>query len=173
MEETIKISAWRTICGYEGLYLINLQGGIKSLQKRNPGKIIKSRIDRGSYLTIRLFKGGKCKTQYLHRLLAVSFIPNPDSKMFVNHIDGNKLNNSLTNLEWATHSENIKHAYEKGLCKSESRNVAIVDICTNKKFPSIKMAAASYLIPYSTCKAYLNGGRKNITCLRYLKKDAA
>jgi len=67
------------------------------------------------YKHVDLRKDGKGTKIALHRLLATTFIPNPDSKRVVNHIDGNKLNNSLSNLEWCSDSENIKHAYDTGL----------------------------------------------------------
>lgn len=67
------------------------------------------------YLRFTFYKNGKKVQKYLHRLLAESFIPNPEKKDFINHIDGNPENNKLTNLEWCTKSENAIHAYKLGL----------------------------------------------------------
>jgi hypothetical protein len=72
-------------------------------------------IGANGYKHVDLRKDGKGIKVALHRLLAIAFIDNPNNKRTVNHIDGNKLNNNLENLEWATDSENVKHAYNNGL----------------------------------------------------------
>ena len=101
---------WKDIPGYEGLYQVSTLGRIKG----NRG--IKSlRIDKGGYLTVWLCKCSAQKNYKAHRLVAIAFIPNPENKATVNHIDGNKQNNCVENLEWATHSENINHANRTGL----------------------------------------------------------
>jgi len=89
------------------------------------GVIINSKTNRvisqtkGIYYNTRLKnKDGEFKTCYLHRLLAVVFVPNPHNYPHVNHIDCDKLNNELTNLEWCTAKQNIQHAWANGLCKS-------------------------------------------------------
>lgn len=72
-------------------------------------------LSKAGYYCVDIHENGKGKKHYLHRLLAENYLPNPEIKRTVNHIDGNKLNNSLTNIEWATDSENIYHAYRTGL----------------------------------------------------------
>jgi hypothetical protein len=106
-------------------------------------------------------------TKCLHRLKAEVFISNPFNKRFVNHKNGNKLDNRLENLEWVIHAQNIRHVYNYGLCKTVSMKKREVDKYTGRKFQSAKQAAEFYHIPYSTCKIYLNGNRKNLTCLEY------
>ena len=166
---------WAPVHGYEGYYEINQDGDVKSLHKHNYGYIMKQRIDRGGYNTVRLAKPAlKSSTKYVHRLLGFAFIDNPQSKPMINHIDGNKLNNNISNLEWITHSENMKHAYSSGLIISmPDRCRKIIDNCSGVVFESIKKAADYYLIPYSTCKNYVNGNRNNPTCLSYLYNNAA
>lgn len=94
-------------------YTIDEHGVV--IGKRNK-KPLKVRISRGGYPAVNLcIVTGKSTTRYIHRLLAETFIPNPDNKPQVNHIDGNKLNHSLNNLEWVTCSDNIQHAYDEGL----------------------------------------------------------
>ena len=83
-------------------------------QRRLPTKQLSVRLIRG-YLAIQIRIHGRGKTIYIHRMLAMLFIPNPENKRCINHIDGQKDNNSLGNLEWCTHKENMAHAHRTGL----------------------------------------------------------
>lgn len=74
------------------------------------------------YRTVRLRKDNKPKTFKLHRLLAEAFLMKPDGKNYVNHKDGNKLNNDLSNLEWCTQAENMKHAFDNGMLYQSDLN---------------------------------------------------
>lgn len=109
---------WRDIVGYEGLYQISNEGKVKSLARdvewrgtirHQPEQIKKLSPDRDGYLLVGLSKDGKPKSCKVHRLVASAFIENPDGLPEVNHIDENKTNNSVENLEWVTHKENINH----------------------------------------------------------------
>lgn len=104
---------WKDIAGFEGLYQISNLGRVKSLRKNiilKPG-IVAKRNNKQGYEIVHI----KYKQYYVHRLVAEAFIPNTKKLPQVNHIDGNKLNNSIENLEWVTAKENIKHAYKTGL----------------------------------------------------------
>ena len=117
---------WQTIPGFEGLYEINTQGDIRSIEReftyydprwgRYNTRHIKSKFmriyDNCGYRFICLRKEGEYYQEYIHRLVALTFIPNPENKPQVNHIDGNKSNNSVDNLEWVTGSKNIRHMYD-------------------------------------------------------------
>lgn len=129
---------WKDIEGYEGLYQVSNYGKVKILPKfRNNGtngyvskeKLMKQCKHNLGYLFVVLSKNGKYKHFYVHRLLTQAFIPNPDNKPHVNHIDGNKQNNSIDNLEWCTAKENVIHAFKTGLkvgkCLESCSNVKL------------------------------------------------
>lgn len=94
-------------------YLISKCGKIYSTKKN---KLVKT-FSYDNYCRVSVSLNGKQKTFYLHRLIAQHFIENPQNKKEVNHIDGNKCNNAIDNLEWVSHKENIHHAINTGLIK--------------------------------------------------------
>ena len=98
---------WKPIDDYEGLYEVSSDGRVRSLYRYK--KELKPNIGRGGYYYIQLWNKGKCKCVSIHRLVAEAFCDNPERKPFVNHIDENKLNNNVENLEWVTHKENCNH----------------------------------------------------------------
>jgi hypothetical protein len=100
---------WKPIKKYEGLYEVSNLGNVRSLPRNTTkGRILKIGIRRG-YAKVTLYKDGVSCQCSVHRLVAESFIPNPLRKPMVNHIDENRLNNSVANLEWCTHIENCIH----------------------------------------------------------------
>lgn len=112
--------------GYEELYEIAIEGAVRSIDRvanspicggsrRIPGKLLKTRVMNTGYPSFVVVKDGKKATILIHRCLAQLFIPNPDGLPEVNHIDGVKANFSLTNLEWCTHKQNMRHAFDMGL----------------------------------------------------------
>ena len=94
-------------------YYITSEGELWSTKRGC--NVLKPGRDSGGYYTVSLWKQGRGKTYRIHRLLAQSFIPNPECKGDVNHIDGVKSNNDLSNLEWNTRQENLAHAFDTGL----------------------------------------------------------
>lgn len=107
---------WKPIAGFENLYEISNLGRVKrvfdatsNLDRGRLGRVLKPNLS-SKYPTVKLYKNKKGFTALLHRLVAIAFIPNPDEKPIVNHKNANKLDWSLANLEWVTHSENLLHA---------------------------------------------------------------
>lgn len=104
---------WKDIAGFEGLYQVSNLGRVKSLPRNGTHKHphILHPTTSSKYALYRLSKKDKPYYRKGHRLVAEAFIPNPENKREVNHIDGNKLNNCIDNLEWVTTSENQSHNY--------------------------------------------------------------
>lgn len=123
---TVKMKeVWKPVEGFEGYYEVSNCGRVKSLDRvvtdtigrkyYYKGKIIKVSTYRTGYNYVNLWMSSKIKTFLVHRLVALSFVPNPHSKPMVNHLDGVKSNNYYSNLEWCTRSGNEKHAFRIGL----------------------------------------------------------
>ena len=138
---------WKDIEGYEGLYQVSNYGRVRSLDryvKQNhntkqlkKGKIIKQQKGHKGYLILSLCKDKKRKTFKVHRLVAQAFIPNLENKPQVNHINGDKTDNRIENLEWATNGENGLHAYKNGLRPNVK---SVICINTGEKYYSTREA---------------------------------
>lgn len=112
----------KDIKGYEGMYAVTRDGRVWSYPKGKHSGIWmtlsligNTNLKDNLYQSVGLFVDNKLKRRRVHRLVAQTFLPNPENKPQVNHIDGNKLNNHVDNLEWATPGENIRHAIDMGL----------------------------------------------------------
>lgn len=166
--------------GTNGQYQISNTGKLKSMPKtwicgintiRTKGETFLKWCNSGGYsLTIIKINGIK-KNIHLHRLLAEHFIPNPDNKPEVNHINGNKGDNRLENLEWATSSENRKHAYDTGLKRVfsgknhwNSKPVIYIDTINIRSisFPNIAKMANELNKSEGAIRDRLKGRIKNI-----------
>lgn len=126
---------WRDIVGYEGIYQVSNTGLVRSLdrlRKHKGNNVVKIKgvtlkgyvSDSTGYRMVGLSKNGNAKTFTVHRLTATHFLENIKNKPQVNHIDCDKLNNRIDNLEWSTSSENTKHAYDNnliGILRGEKR----------------------------------------------------
>lgn len=107
---------WKEIQGYEGLYAVSSKGRVKNIKT---GKVLKNRINPHGYAIVALYKGNgtKPKAVMVHRLVAQAFIPNPENLPQINHIDEDKRNNNVINLEWVSASQNQRHSAHQYSCR--------------------------------------------------------
>ncbi len=108
---------WKAISGFESLYEASNNGDIR----RVGGRVLKPQSRHDGYLQVSLSKFGVRKSYKIHRLIADTFIKNPDDYNVVNHLDGNKKNNNSLNLEWTTSAKNNQHAWNLGLNRSSKK----------------------------------------------------
>lgn len=169
---------WRDIAGYEGLYQISTKGRVKSLSRAIPTKGNSFRVSRERimkckknerYATVQLQHKGKHKL--VHRLVAEAFLECVDGKDHVNHIDGDRHNNCVENLEWCNQSENQLHAFRTGLQKpkpglkygehnySKPIDVFSVDGIKLHEFDSIRRCSDVLGLRYGSIRRVLTGER--------------
>ena len=114
---------WKDIIGYDQ-YQVSNYGRVKTTANKATRKerILKPLIHPKGYFRVALWKDNKSKFFFIHRLVAKYFISNPENKPTINHIDGDKSNNHIDNLEWTTYRENMNHAIENRISACGERN---------------------------------------------------
>lgn len=181
---------WKTINGFEN-YEINQFGQIKN---KLSGMLKRHTTAKNGYPTVTLYKNNKGKRFYIHRLIAIYFIPNPNNLPTVNHKDGNKLNNEVNNLEWVSYSLNNKHAYEKGLKIVTKKMLDHAKTLNNsmlqnnpyganrkpiiatingveKEFPNVEIAAKELNFHRCSIDRVLKGARKSARGINFKYKE--
>ena len=166
---------FKPIKGYENEYLIGSNGNVFSVRA---GRTIRPNTDKDGYLYVVLSVNQKRKTMKVHRLVAMAFIPNAENKPAVDHINGNKTDNKVANLRWATNKENTNNPVTKKCLVSSARKripamyeasrkrnfgrkpVAVIFENETKVFESLKKASEAIGIHCSKLSEMLNGKRK-------------
>lgn len=172
---SISSETWKPIVGYEGLYEVSSMGRVKSLKRTVIAKngtrmeveerILKQFPGVGGYLYLSLSKHGKIKSFTVHRLVATAFIPNPKNLSDVNHKDEDKTNNSVDNLEWMSHKDNLNYGtYKERMALAVSKPVSQIDKKTGviiAIYPGQKFAEEATGINYSCISACCRGVSKS------------
>lgn len=155
---------WRAVPGYEHKYQVSDKGRVRSVQT---GKVLKPDNVAG-YLRCTLSKDNHTERYRVHRLVATVFIPNPEEKPQVNHINGIKTDNRVENLEWCTGSENQTHSRRvlKRHCGLPKRRVQCVE--TGAIYPSISETASALDISISNVYRVLQGELKQTHNLHFI-----
>lgn len=169
---------WKDISGFEGLYKVSNLGKVFSCVRN---KIMKLDISRAGYHSVRLYKEREYSHPYVHRLVAQAFIPNPDNKEQVDHINTIRTDNNVENLRWVTVTENINNPVTLGkhigskrspetiarqrLAQKTMRPVLCVD--TNERFNSLGEAARAKNVFYTNIRKVCEGLRHTAGGLKW------
>lgn len=163
---------WKDVVGYESMYKISNKGRVMSVTRKCGNKtvygmILKGNVDQRGYFYATLYKKQKNKKIKIHKLVAIHFIDNPFNKPQINHIDGDKGNNCVLNLEWVTGSENIRHADKMGLrCMWKRRRIekSEYELLISGKL-SITELSKKYSVSKTTIKKYKKYARLELSTM--------
>jgi hypothetical protein len=155
---------WKDIKGYENLYQVSNFGNVKSLRNNIT---LKPNVKKNGYYRVSLSKNGKVKESNIHYLVASTFIENPESKPTVNHKDLNKLNNCVTNLEWATMKEQIRHLIENKQDYKENMPIKMYRLLADpevnkKRLDALRNCDRSKQIAYAKSKTGLKNNKAQL-----------
>ena len=165
----IEVETFVKIEGFENYEVSNL-GKVRNMKT---GKILKTSLNNNGYLGLRLCGHDKRKYLLLHRIIAIAFIDNHEEKPCVNHIDENKLNNDLSNLEWCTERENSIHGTRtKRVAEKLSQKVIQLDLNDNvlSEFESMHQAERETGVALSSISSCCNGKRKSAGGFKWKRK---
>lgn len=160
-------TVWKNIRGYAGVYRVSDLGTFKKVVIENfvhDGKstpvrsqtLLEGSINKGGYCVISLTKNKKTAVKLAHRLVAKAFIPNPENKPYVNHINGIKTDNRVANLEWVTHLENCQHSAKIGLLGKNRKSKEVVVIEDGSQAPDRRLTKKGWRLYWQRRFSELN-----------------
>lgn len=151
---------WKDVVGYEGIYEVSNLGEIRThknktsfskrygVERKWKQRVLKQKVSKDKCCRVNLWKDGKEKTWLVHRLVAFAFLPLEESKNYVNHKDGNRLNNNIENLEWCDHAENNNHAFDNRLIKTGQEIILLNKVTKETHYFRSKTKASEFLGKY-------------------------
>lgn len=157
------VEHWKDVPGYDGRYQVSNQGRVKNTKS---GRVLKIHTQGRGYAQTMLSIKGTRSYPLVHRLVAQAFIPNPQNKPHINHIDGNKSHNCVCNLEWCTMRENLLHRH-RVLGQPGGRCKPVLCIDTGQIFPSAKAAAEALGLHRSGVSQVCEGKQKTTKKLKF------
>lgn len=162
---------WKDVQGYESLYKVSNFGRIKRIYKNRKPKILSLNAkDNCGYLQVSLCKNGKITSKRVHNIVANTFLQKQKKDLDVNHIDGNKENNNVCNLEFISHRENIIHSYKNGLRSKEKIKYTCSQMHKSREIKIKRIIGDSVYYFESIIKASIITKLNHNTIRRYLKK---
>lgn len=179
------MEVWKGAVGYEGIYEVSNTGKVRThinkttfskrfgVDRKWKQRVLKQKVSKDNNCRVNLWLNGKDKTWLVHRIVALSFIPKEKGRDYVNHIDGNRLNNSVENLEWCNHTENSNHAFDTGLVQT-CHKIALYDTETKKTHNFRSKTKASEFLGkhHSYVSTMLKQGKTRYTKYIILEKKA-
>ena len=147
---------WKDVVGYEGIYEVSDAGDVRTKEGKTTfterhgirywkQRTLKQKVAKDGNHRVNLWKDGKDRTTLVHRIVADAFIPQITGKEYVNHIDGNRFNNCVSNLEWCDHYDNNNHAFDNDLIKT-GRKIVLVNKETKDSHYFRSMAKAGHFL---------------------------
>lgn len=155
---------WRDIPNYEGRYQVSSEGRVRNART---GRVLRPGLAYNGYYMVRLCKDGYARTQRVSRLVAQAFVPGFAPELQVNHINGDKTDNSADNLEWCTPSENQLHRH-RVLGQQAHNRKAVQCVETGKVYASITDAAEDVGVSVYNLSRVLSGRRKTTHKLHFI-----
>lgn len=162
---------WKDIPGYEGLYQASNLGRVRG-RRKNACKVLSPSTYNG-YYRVNLSRDGKYTTFHVHHLVAFAFLPNPNNYPQVNHLDGNRKNNILSNLEWCSRSQNQIHAFRVlGRVKTRCKTVIQMDDEGNiiNKYESISEANRRMGVSTTSIRQAMHGKTKHSAGYKWIEQ---